>query len=1017
MGSYYLGIDVGAVAAAAVLLDEEGRVAAGAYEKHAGEPEKVLRRMLAPYPRSEIAAYALTGAGARRLGLAGRVLDATVAQIEAVRRIVPEARNILYIGGGSFSLTTLDGQGRLLKNTTNSACASGTGAFLDQQALRLGIAPEDLGRIAATYAGLAPSVATRCAVFAKTDMIHLQQEGFPVEAVAKGLCHGLGASTVDGLLGGTTLAGTTALVGGVALNECVAAAVRERLGVEVVVPENPERAGALGAAFWAREHAAPIAFDPAPLDAPKLRAADAHTRPPLALTLSRYPDAACEDYFVDDRGTEVALLVPAAQGQRFRVAMGIDIGSTSTKAALVEASGRTVAWCYRKTAGVPLRATQHVLQALRELEERHGIELDIAAVGTTGSGRKMVGRVIGADLVLNEITAHARAAAAIDPAVDTIIELGGQDAKFTQMAGGVVYNSVMNYVCAAGTGSFIEEQAQKLKVPIEAFADLAMGVSAPVTSDRCTVYMERDLDLLLAEGWSKAQVAAAVLHSVRDNYLNKVVGGLGIGDHVLFQGATARNRALVAAFEQRLGRPINVSPLCHVTGALGMALFAHERVRGPTAFRGLAFADVKIVVENEQCTLCRNRCKLSVIRMPDDVVAWGLKCGREYDDVRPKPKDLQGYAAIAHRDRLLQDGGGAPHPPSRAPWPWARRPRTARIGIPRALTMHSFLPFWRRCFAALGCETVLSAPTTGDTVARGESLVTAEFCAPVLAALGHADELFARDVDYVFVPHQIREACPEGFTNAYFCCYVQAYPSLVRSALQERARDRLLAPVVDFSDTSNLAGGLHEALRGPLGVTRRQVLAAVEAGRAAQDRFRRENLEAGRAAIAKLAASGGFGIVLIGRPYNALDRGLNLDLPRRIAEMGPPVLAIDQVEASLGRAAPLFPNMYWSYGQRILSAAHYTAAHPSLFPVYFTSFSCGPDSYVLSYFKEIMARAGKPYLVLQFDGHGADAGYLTRIEAALESFQAWRGGGAPSVRAPRRAAHVLACEVSDGLHR
>jgi len=1017
MGNWYLGIDVGAVAAAAVLLDEEGRVVAGVYEKHAGEPEKALRRMLAPYPPPAIAAYALTGTGARRLGLAGRVLDATVAQIEAVRRVVPDARNILYIGGGSFSLTALDEQGRLLKNTTNSACASGTGAFLDQQALRLGLAPEELGRIAAAYAGLAPSVATRCAVFAKTDMIHLQQEGFPVEAVAKGLCHGLGASTVDGLLGGAKLAGKTALVGGVALNECVVAVVRARLGVEVVVPAHPERAGALGAAFWAREHAEPIPFDPSPLDAPKLRAADAHTRPPLALALSHYPEPSFQDYFVDDRGTEVALLAPAARGQRFRVALGIDIGSTSTKAALTERSGRTVAWCYRKTAGVPLRATQHVLQALRELEGRHGIEFEIVATGTTGSGRKMVGRVIGADLVLNEITAHARAAAAIDPEVDTIIELGGQDAKFTQMAGGVVYNSVMNYVCAAGTGSFIEEQAQKLKVPIEAFADLAMGVGAPVTSDRCTVYMERDLELLLAEGWSKAQVAAAVLHSVRDNYLNKVVGGLRIGEHVLFQGATARNRALVAAFEQRLGRPIKVSPLCHVTGALGMALFAHERVRGPTTFRGLAFADADIVVENEQCTLCRNRCKLSVIRLPDDVVAWGLKCGREYDDAGPKPKVLQGYAAVALRERLLEDGGGDPRPPARIPWRRARPARALRIGIPRALTMHSFLPFWRRFFAALGCETALSAPTSADTVARGESLVTAEFCAPVLAALGHAEELLASDVDYVFAPHQIREACPEGFTNAYFCCYVQAYPSIVRSALERRADGRLLAPVVDFSRTANLAGGLAEALRGPLGATRRRVLAAVEEGRAALDRFRRENLAAGRAAIAKLAAGGGFGIVLIGRPYNALDRGLNLDLPRRIAELGPPVLALDQIEAAAGRAAPLFPNMYWSYGQRILAGAHYVAAHPALFPVYFTSFSCGPDSYVLTYFKEIMAHAGKPYLVLQFDGHGADAGYLTRVEAALESFQAWRGGAAPRDRTPRRAARVLACEVGDGLHR
>ena len=990
MAKQYLGLDVGSVSVAVVLIDEDGAILQSDYERHAGESEAVLTRLLGAYPLDGVCSYALTGPGAGRLGLEGRFLDATVTQLEGVRRFDPDVRNLFYIGGGSFSLTYLDENGGFLRNTTNSACASGTGAFIDQQALRLGIAPEELGRIAAGYEGLAPPVATRCAVFAKTDMIHLQQEGFPIEAVAKGLCNGLGASTVEGLLGGTSITGKAAVVGGVALNECVVAAIREKLGVETVVPDRPELIGALGAAYWARDNGAETGFDAARIGALQERADRSNLRRPLDLELSTYSDFAAEDFWVDEKRSEIALLVACEAGQTFEVAMGIDIGSTSTKATLTERSGRTVAWVYRKTAGAPLEATQHVCRAFRSLEEKHDITFDIIGAGTTGSGRKMVGCVIGADIILNEITAHARAAIAIAPEVDTILELGGQDAKFTQLANGVVYNSVMNYVCAAGTGSFIEEQAQKLDVPIQDYASLALGVEAPVTSDRCTVYMERDLDLLLAAGWSKAEVAAAVLHSVCDNYLNKVVGGLSVGQRVMFQGATARNRALVAAFEQRLGVPITVSPLCHVTGAMGMALYVIERVKTQTMFRGLSFADEEITIENEVCELCHNRCRLSLIRMRDDTVAWGLKCGREYEEERPKPKDVSGYRFLRRRERHLFHGvveGETPR--KRAPG------GGPRIGIPRALSMYGYLPLWRTFFETLGCQVTLSAPTKGDTLARGEALVSAEFCAPLLVGFGHVVKQVATEVDYIFVPHTIRESCSKKYTNAYFCCYVQAYPSMVRSFEEVCGKTdaKVLAPIVDYSDHRVLATDMARELSKPLGVTRRQIRRALEAGFEVLERFRADNLRAGLDALESITSDKDgekdYGIVLIGRPYNTLDPGLNLDLPRKIAEMGHVVLYMDMLDVSPERVAKLHPNMYWQYGQRILSVADYVANHPALFPIYFTSFSCGPDSYIVTYFKEIMGAIGKPYLVLQFDGHGADAGYLTRIEAALESFQAY----------------------------
>ncbi len=999
--AFFLGLDIGSVSVAAVLLTGEGAVYRRDYQKHAGGVEKVVEALLDEYPLAEVGSYALTGSGAEGIGLSGRILDAACVQTEAFRLLDPDVRNILSIGGGSFSLIFLDGKGGFRRITTNSACASGTGAFLDQQAYRLGVAPEQLGRIAAQYEGLAPTVATRCAVFAKTDMIHLQQEGFPIEAVAKGLCNGLGASTVDGLLGGMKLQGKTAVVGGVALNECVVAAVRSKLGVETVVVTHPETVDAFGAAVWAKEHGELKPFCREELqEKGKKAGGSGHLRPPLELTLSEYPDFGAEDMWVDENDTEIALLEPIA-GDVVRVSMGIDIGSTSTKAVLADMNGRPLAWCYRKTAGKPLQAAQEIFNAFRSLQRRHGVRFEILGVGTTGSGRKMVGRVIGADLVLNEITAHARAALSIDPSVETILELGGQDAKFTQISNGVVYNSVMNYVCAAGTGSFIEEQAKKLDVPIGEFASLAMGVEAPVTSDRCTVYMERDLDLLLASGMSKAQVAAAVLHSVRENYLNKVVGGLQVGSRVLFQGATARNKALVAAFEQRLGIPIIVSPLCHVTGALGMALYVLERFSGATGFRGLEFADEEIHIENEVCTLCSNRCRLSLIRLHDETVAWGLKCGREYEERKPKAHDLTGYRLIKARRNDLLNGRRPAAPESMKPGGRIQRllsfggrnkaPERCTIGISCALSMHTYLPFWRTFFESLGCDVSVTVARDSRMLSLGEELITAEFCAPVLAAVGHVRELLSRNVDYIFIPHAIREQCTPGFTNAYFCCYVQAYASVALSTegVGEALRGKILKPVVDFSDRRDLATALHGELKGRIGVTRRMILAALDEASQHLRAVQEDNRRRGREALKKLAEEHRFGIVLLGRPYNTLDRGMNLQLPAKIAEMGYTVLYQDMLETAPARAARLFPNMYWFYGQQILAAADFTALHPALFPVYFTNFSCGPDSYILTYFKEIMNSSGKPYLVLQMDGHGADAGYLTRIEAALESFHTW----------------------------
>ncbi len=261
--------------------------------------------------------------------------------------------------------------------------------------------------------------------------------------------------------------------------------------------------------------------------------------------------------------------------------LGIDVGSTSTKAVLVNSHGEPFSGYYTYTSGQPLKAVQAIFEAMEHHLAGMGIDPRIAACGTTGSGRKFIGGIIRADQDVDEITAHARAAYELNPLTDTIIEIGGQDAKFTQMKEGMVTFSHMNTVCAAGTGSFIEELAGRLGVKLADYERLAMGKPAPLASDRCTVFMERDINQLLSQGYSVEEVLATVIHSVRENYLKKVASEAHIGDHICFQGATAKNRALVAAFEQRLKKIIYVSPLCHLTGALGTALFSWKSTGVP----------------------------------------------------------------------------------------------------------------------------------------------------------------------------------------------------------------------------------------------------------------------------------------------------------------------------------------------------------------------------------------------------------------------------------------------------
>ena len=999
-----LGVDIGSVALAAVELAGDGSVLRQFYQPHGGDIPQTLARLDREFglPQTQ---------GSLHLAVSGRAaqslrhelyLDSRLAAIRAAKEHYPEVRAVLQVGAEFFSLIRLDADGRYESVRTNSSCAAGTGGFLDQQAGRLNMADSaELSSVACANIDTPPLVATRCAVFAKTDLIHAQQEGYSLPAIAHGLCSGLARNLVDTLFKDDDLAGPILFTGGVSCNAAVVREVGQLVSQEIVVDRYGPVQGALGAALSLLERLPECDIEPEPdIDSLSTRyRAEQIDRtqfyPPLELRLSEYPDftayASYEQPITGRPGqplVEVDLYRP--WGASLDAYIGIDIGSTSTKAVVTDLAGSVYGGFYTRTAGRPLEAVQAVFEAVRGAAEREGAELALHGSATTGSGRAFIGGIIRADEIIDEISAHARAACELNPKVDTILEIGGQDAKFTTLRNGRVTLSIMNSVCAAGTGSFIEEQAKRLGVGINEYAERAEGVAAPQVSDRCTVFMERDMNHLLAEGHSTKEVLAAALHAVRENYLQKVAVENSIGSVVFFQGATAKNRALVAAFEQRLGRPILVSPYCHLTGALGAALVLRDQAVVSDSFVGLSLADQQVPVRREVCAVCANHCKLSVAEVQGRSTAFGFLCGRDYDSEGYVSDNLSGFDLIRERDMIEQRLLRNLIPDEAAPEAQPSTTRSPLIGLPTSLYMSEDRLYWQAFFKALGVRTSCgSAKARTQDIRRGKLLSGAEFCAPISALHGRVAELLD-EADYVFLPNYLERKPDRERSGASrkFCYYSQFAAALVQQALES---ERIIAPVAASRRFHvHSAAELYKAF-SVLGASRpgfARIVAALE---------KAEELKAAHAnALRQLYhehsqwSSEAPDVVLLGRPYTVLQPELNKGIPRLFGKLGLRSFYQDMIPYhpdDVEAVAPLLSEINWSYGAQILEVAEVAARTPGLYPVLLTSFKCGPDSFIIEYLRRILDAHDKPYLILELDEHDSAVGYETRIEAAVRSFR------------------------------
>ena len=984
-GTFHLGIDIGSVSLNLIAMDPSGGILENEYIYCHGRPFAVLKESLEKvfrkYPVESLEALAYTGTGGKLASelTGGTFVNEIISQSTAVSELYPEVRTVIEMGGEDSKLIFMHNGGEnesssLSDFAMNALCAAGTGSFLDQQASRIGVSIVDEFGELALRSEHPPRIAGRCSVFAKSDMIHLQQIATPVHDIVAGLCFAVARNLRSTLGRGKHLEPPVLFNGGVAANKGMVRAFREILKLtddQLIVSEYHASMGALGAIQYAlKNNGGPAAFKGLE---PLIQYLEGNHTKAREDALSRlFESKAVLNRDVHPISPETDLL---------DVYLGVDVGSLSTNVVLIDSENRVIARRYLPTASKPLEA---IKQGISEIYDEVGTRVRVLSAGSTGSGRYLTGDFIGADAVRNEITAQATAAIAYDPTVDTIFEIGGQDSKYIRIQNGVVVDFEMNKVCAAGTGSFLEEQAEKLGINIvEEFGELALGAESPSKlGDRCTVFMESDLNAHSQKGESVSNLVGGLAYSIVHNYLNRVVGQKMVGNKIFFQGGVTNNKSVVAAFEKVTGKPIIIPPHYDITGAIGAAILARESMPegSQTRFKGFDIRNRSYTTDKFICKKCNNNCEIRRVHVEGESkpLFYGSRCDiYDVDDRKKRGQGIPNY--YAERTAMLM-GDYDPEKITGRP----------TMGLPRALMVYwQQFPFWRKFFEALGFDVVISSETTKTVITRSLDTMVAETCYPVEVMHGHVLDLYDKGVDYIFAPFIVNAKLKEDNpTSGCNCPWIQTYSFMLKAAFHDDhvLTQKLLNPVLHFRYSKAVKKELIKFAKEELGKSAASCSLALEQAYLAQEAFENSLAERGREVLANLSDNKQ-AMVIIGRPYNASDPAMNLGLIDKLINEDIIPIPIDFLPLHDNTLFKDYKNMYWPNGQKILVGSRIIAADKRLFGVYIGNFRCGPDSFLQHFVHKEMK--GKPYLHLEVDEHSADAGMITRIEAFIDSLKGY----------------------------
>lgn len=979
-GIFRLGIDIGSTTVKLSVLDSENRLLYHNYGRHHADLwltlENLFQELYEAVGNIKMKA-AVTGSGgisiSERLDLP--FIQEVIAGCKAAQCYFPDVNVIIELGGEDAKLTFFD---HGTDQRMNGICAGGTGAFIDQMAILLKTDAKGLNALAKQSNVIYP-IAARCGVFAKTDIQALLNEGAKKEDVAASIFQAVVNQTIVGLASGRKIKGKVAFLGGpLHFLPQLRRRFQETLKLQdsdMIVPENAQVYMAIGAALSADNQA--VSLEQL-LSYCKVGQAEK--------TLS---EDRLEPLFSDEMEYQKFIKRHAAhqvkradlKDYRGRCYLGLDIGSTTSKAALIDEDGRLLYSHYRNNDGSPLLSAASILKELYSQLPEGAV---IAYSAVTGYGEQLIKAAFSCDLGEVETVAHCTAAEYFLPGVEMILDIGGQDMKYMRVEDGVISTVILNEACSSGCGSFIETFAKSLGLSIQEFSALGLKAEHPMDlGSRCTVFMNSKVKQAQKEGVSVGDISAGLCFSVIKNALYKVIklkNPSELGEKMIVQGGTFLNNAILRSFEKITGKDVIRPDIAGLMGAFGAALLAQNAWKEgmqSTLIRPAQLDTFSVETKIARCGRCPNNCLLTINLFNDGrKLITGNRCERGAG--LDKQKNVPNIYDYKYK-RLFQ------YQPLKA----EKAPR-GTIGIPRVLNLYENYPFWFTFFTSLGFRVVLSPESTRRIFELGMDTIPSDTaCYPAKLVHGHIIALIQQKVKHIFYPCIPKERAEmNGADNHFNCPIVSAYPEVIHANVDAlRENDVVLHfPFLPYDNKKALAHRLFEEFK-PVGIAKQEVEHALELAWIEDRAFKRDIQKKGEEVLQYLKQTGGHGIVLAGRPYH-LDREINHGIPNVITSMGLAVLTEDSV-AHLGQVKrPLRVLDQWMYHSRLYEAADFVSRQENLELVQLNSFGCGPDSIAAEQAKEILNRNGKIDTVLKIDevsNLGAIKIRLRSLKAAMEA--------------------------------
>ncbi|MEK4478411.1 acyl-CoA dehydratase activase-related protein [Paenibacillus sp. FSL R5-0876] len=995
----HIGLDIGSTTAKLVVIERDIIVYQD-YVRHYSDIKKAALSLLSDvrgrFPERG-ARLTVSGSSGLSLSKLGGVpfIQEVIACTKAISALIPECDTAIELGGEDAKIIYLRGG---IEQRMNTACAGGTGAFIDQMAALLQTDPAGLNVLAEKHERIYP-IASRCGVFAKSDVQPLLNEGARREDVAASIFQSIVNQTISGLACGRPIRGRVAFLGGPltflpALRQRFAETL-ELAEEDILFPERSQYFVAIGAAL---SEADPVVLPLsswitriAAVDFTADRAADAEL-PPLFENAAELAEFRLRHGKASAARSDLALY-------RGPCYLGIDAGSTTTKLVLTGSADEILYTFYGSNKGNPLHS---VSDALKEIYRVLPEGCHIAGSYVTGYGEGLIKAALRTDGGEVETVAHYKAASKFMPEVDFILDIGGQDMKCIKIRGGAIDSLMLNEACSAGCGSFLESFASALGLGIEEFAKTALEATQPVNlGSRCTVFMNSKVKQVQKEGASLADLSAGLAYSVIKNALQKVIkirNPEDLGRNIIVQGGTFYNEAVLRAFESLTGRTVVRPDIAGVMGAYGCALIAREQagVNGSSTLLGPEeLASFKYEVSSGRCGRCGNNCALTISRFPDkSFYVTGNRCERGAGVKKEKnvlPNLMQyKYERFFEYESLPETGA------------WR-----GTVGIPRTMNMFENYPFWHTFFTKLGYRVILSPKSSKKLFESGMDTIPSEsICYPAKMAHGHVQSLIGKGVDFIFYPAVVYEKKEdEAADNHFNCPVVASYPEVIRNNMDGLKDNgiKLVSPFLTFDDISALTKGLVKTFTS---IPRDEITSAVQAGLTEADNAKSDVRTKGEETLVYLADTGTKGILLCGHPYHA-DPEINHGIADMITGMGLAVLTEDSVchlDHSEGDVAVV---NQWTYHARMYRAARLAAVRSDLELVQLTSFGCGIDAITCDAVQDIMERHNKVYTLIKIDEISNLGAARIRLRSLLAAMREREKGKVVPQKPPKVQANVL----------